>query len=154
MPAAKLDVKLAEQILRQPGRTQADVIAEHARRGITISQPTVSTAIRDGRIKVESKYGIPGYGVPWKLKPEHRHLSPARMLRIQARYEQGKPIGATLERQRQRWVAGLLIENQVIHYDPETPEGFWRFPRRDGIDRWYVREPWIDDDGNQIVRPA
>ena len=154
MPAAKLDVKLAEQILRQPGRTQMDVVAEHARRGIDIRQNTVSTAIKDGRIKVESKYGLPRYAIPWKLKPEHRHLSPARMLRIQGRYDQGLPISETLERQRARWVAGLMIENQVIHYDPDTEEGFWRFPRRDGIDRWYVREPWIDDDGNQIVRPA
>jgi len=153
MPAAKLDVQLTERML-QAGATQAEVIAEHARRNIQISQPTISTAIKDGRIKYSTNRGLTRMGVPWKLKPEHRHLSPARMLRIQARHDQGLPISETLERQRERWIAGLMLDNTVIHYDPTTREGFWRFPRREGIDTWYVREPWIDDDGNPIPRPA
>lgn len=153
MPAAKLDVQLAERMLRG-GATQAEVIAEHARRNITVRQSTISTAIKDGRIKYSTNRGLTRMGVPWKLKPEHRYLSPARMLRIQARYDQGLPLSETLEKQRERWIAGLMLDNTVIHYDPETPEGFWRFPRREGIDTWYVREPWIDDDGNPIPRPA
>jgi hypothetical protein len=153
MPAAKMDLKRAEAMLNA-GATQMEVVAEHARRGVSITQSTVSTALHDGRIKVQSKYGLPRYAIPWKLKPEHRHLSPARMLRIQARHEQKLPLSETLERQRKRWIAGLLIENQVIHYDPDTAEGFWRVERRDGVDTWYVREPYLDDHGHQIPRPA
>jgi len=153
MPAAKLDLKVAERMLRA-GRTQQDVVDEHKRRGIDVTQKAVSLAVVEGRINVPSKYAVTGRGIPWKLRPEHRHLNAARMLRSQARKEQGLPIGESLQRQLDRWVAGLLIEDMVVYYNPDTPEGFWRVPRRPGIDEWYVREPWIDDDGNAIPRPA
>jgi len=153
MPAAKLDLKVAERMLRA-GATQQDVVEEHKRRGVTVTQKAVSLALVEGRINVPSKYAVTGRGVPWKLKPEHRHANAARLLRSQARKEQGLPIGPSLQKQLERWIAGLLIENEVIHYHPETREGFWRVPRREGIDEWYVREPWIDDDGNPIPRPA
>ena len=41
----------------------------------------------------------------------------------------------------------MELEDAVIHYDPDTEEGFWRVPRRGGVDSWWVRDPTIDDDG-------
>jgi len=151
MPAAKLDEKLTEQLLRE-GKSQNDVVRAHEERGIAIHQSTISAAIRDGRVKVKSKYAPTRKAIPWKLLPEHRHHSAARMLRIQSRYEEGLPLSPSLERQRSNWIGGLLIENAVIHYDERT--GFWRVARREGIDKGWVREPWIDDDGEYIPHPA
>ena len=69
------------------------------------------------------------------------------MLRTQARLDAGLTIGATLVRQVEAWRNGLELDGAVVHYDPTTEEGFWRVPRRDGIDHWWVRDPTVDDDG-------
>lgn len=39
------------------------------------------------------------------------------------------------------WLAGLERDGTVIHYDPDTPEGWWYVPRREGIDTDLIRVP-------------
>jgi len=56
------------------------------------------------------------------------------MLRTQARLDAGHTVGQSLLPQVTQWRAGLEVEDSVIHYDPDTEEGFWRVPRRDGVD--------------------
>jgi hypothetical protein len=78
------------------------------------------------------------------------------MLRIQARKDSGRKIGKTLVRQAETWTTGLKQDNNsVVHYDPDTDEGFWRVLRRPGVDLWWVREPTLDDNGITVatVRP-
>jgi len=69
------------------------------------------------------------------------------MLRTQARLDAGHTIGQPLQSQVTQWRAGLEAEDSVIHYDPDTEEGFWRVPRRGGVDQWWVRDPLLDNDG-------
>lgn len=144
MGQQKLDDSEIEQLLRS-GSTQLEVVAMYRAKGIDITQSAISQAISSGRIKVDTDRNRGG--IPWRLKPEHRHLHAARMLRTQARLDAGLEVGVTLMAQLRTWREGLEIENSVITYDPETKEGFWRVPRRPGIDLWWVRDPNISDDG-------
>lgn len=144
MGKQKLDDKEIEQLLRS-GKTQQDVVDLYSSRGVEISQSAISQAITAGRIKVDTNRHTGG--IPWKLLPQHRHLHAARMLRTLARLEAGLEVGPSLRDQVRTWREGLEIEDSVITYDPDTPEGFWRVPRRSGIDLGWVREPLIGDDG-------
>jgi len=79
--------------------------------------------------------------IPWTLKPMHRHRHAARMLRTQERLEAGMTVGSSLSGQVEQWRAGLLVDDFVIDYDPDTEEGFTRVPRRVGVDKGWVHEP-------------
>lgn len=120
----------------------------YAQRGISITQAAVSLAISTGRIKGVDTNRNTG-GVPWLLKSEHRHRHAARMLRTQSRLDDGME-GPTLLGQVNTWRKGLEMEDTVIHYDPDTEEGFWRVPRCHGIDEWWFRDPTKDDNGATI----
>ncbi len=151
MSAQKLDDNEVEQLLRA-GLSQSDVVRLYRERGVSVSQSAISQAISTGRIKVDTDRTTGS--MPWKLKPEHRYRGPARMLRIQARLDNGHQIGKTLVHQVETWREGLALDrDSVIHYDPDTEEGFWRVPRRPGVDLRWFRDPSIDDDGKP-VRPV
>lgn len=138
MGVQKLDDKEVEVMLRS-GMTQQQVVAVYRERGVNVAQSAISQAISSGRIKVDTNRH--SGGIPWKLRPEHRHLHAARMLRTQARLDAGLEVGKSLLKQVTTWREGLIDEGSVIAYDPETEEGFWRVPRRPGIDLGWVREP-------------
>lgn len=148
MGQQKLDDSRVEQLLRA-GKTQLEVVAIYRQEGVDVTQSAISQAISSGRIKVNTDRN--SGGIPWKLRPEHRHLHAARMLRTQARLDAGLEVGASLLSQVTTWREGLEIENSVITYDPETKEGFWRVPRRPGIDTGWVRDPNVDDEGYQVT---
>ena len=138
MGVQKLDDKEVEAMLRS-GMTQLQVVQAYRDRGVSVAQSAISQAISSGRIKVDTNRNKGA--IPWKLKPEHRHLHAARMLRTLARIEAGLEVGPSLVDQVRSWKEGLEIEDSVITYDPETEEGFWRVPRRHGIDTGWVRVP-------------
>lgn len=148
MGQQKLDDSEVEQLLRA-GAAQLEVVRMYRDRGVDVTQSAISQAISSGRIKVNTDRN--SGGIPWKLRPEHRHLHAARMLRTLARLEAGLEVGPSLLDQARTWREGLEIENSVITYDPETKEGFWRVPRRPGIDTGWVRDPNVDDEGYQVT---
>ena len=144
MTRQKLDDSEVEQLLRS-GLSQMAVVAMYREKGVDVTQSAISQAISTGRIKVDTDRAAGG--IPWLLKPEHRHRHAARMLRTQARLDSGHTVGQSLLPQVTQWRAGLEAEDSVIHYDPDTEEGFWRVPRRGGVDGWWVRDPLLDNDG-------
>ena len=148
MSAQKIDDSEVEQLLRS-GWSQMRVVRAYRAKGIDVSQSAISQAITVGRIKVNTDRIASG--VPWPLKPEHRHRHAARMLRSQTRLDAGLTIGPTLVGQVTAWRESLELDNSVVHYDPDTEEGFWRVPRRAGVDTWWVRDPRIDDDGLPVT---
>lgn len=79
--------------------------------------------------------------IPWFVKEEHRYALPILMLRAEARRRQG----ATLDPQSERKLRGFLDQrqrkNDVVHYDPDTEEGWQYVPRREGVDLDLIREP-------------
>jgi hypothetical protein len=46
-----------------------------------------------------------------------------------------------MEEMLDAWLSGLERDGVVVHYDPDTIEGWWYVPRRDGIDLDLIYEP-------------
>lgn len=78
--------------------------------------------------------------IPWTLRPEHRDLYPAKMLRRLGRERSGAKLTEAQTEELARWVRRLRDADVVVHYDPETPEGFHYVPRQE-TDKDLVRVP-------------
>lgn len=79
--------------------------------------------------------------IPWAVKQEHRWEYPVMMLRLEARKREGKSIGEENEGRLAAWHRHLDETGSVLHYDPDTPEGWFYVARRKGIDQDVIREP-------------
>lgn len=79
--------------------------------------------------------------IPWAVKPEHRWDYPIIMLRMVARRRQGFELTEQYEHDVNAWLAGMEEQGTVVHYDPDTSEGWFYVPRRPGIDKDLIREP-------------
>ncbi|MFY1620027.1 hypothetical protein [Micromonospora sp. WMMD736] len=79
--------------------------------------------------------------IPWAVKREHRLNHMLQMLRTEARRRAGQPIPAERMKQLESWLRNVREEDAVVHYDPDTPQGWWLVPRRPGIDNDLIRVP-------------
>lgn len=78
---------------------------------------------------------------PWTLRPEHRSLEPAKVIRWHARVQRGEPLTPSDRARYERALAHMRAGDLVIHYDPSTERGWMLVPRRKGVDKGIVREP-------------
>lgn len=78
--------------------------------------------------------------IPWFVKEEHRWSYPVQMLRVEARRREGFPLSEIEQTRLEAWLRGLERDNLVVHYDPDTKEGFFYIPREPS-DRDIIREP-------------
>ncbi|MEU7400097.1 hypothetical protein [Streptomyces sp. NPDC044948] len=78
--------------------------------------------------------------IPWAVKKEHRTLYPLMMLRLEGRKRAGLPIDEDKRKRLESWHQMLKEENAVVHYDPDTTEGFFYVPR-EADDKDIIREP-------------
>ena len=151
MPVQRIDYAEAAVLLRA-GRTQQEVADRFG-----VSQPAVNRAIWRGRIKGVS-YDRTEMGqsfIPWRpLLAQHRSKYPAKMLRAAARRARGQASAPVTAAQLNQFLRSLDAHGAVVHYDPETPEGFFYVPRRVGIDIGLIRNPYLDDDGRPIANPV
>ncbi len=146
----RIDYAEAEQMLRS-GATQQEV-ADH----FGVTQPAVNRAIWRGRIKDISydRATADTTAIPWHpIRPAHRSRYLPRMLRAAARRARGEQNSPVIAAQLTNFLEQAEQLDFVVHYDPDTPEGFYRVPRRPGIDTGLVRDPYVDDDGNPIQNP-
>jgi len=135
-----------EEILQwlRAGKTQAEIVDLLDARGIRARQTSISRIKMAYGDKVGlSKGGHRSAYIPWELRPEHRSLYPAQMLRFLDRQRRGEEIPPMRAKQLANWLAALDEDNASVHYDPETVEGFWRLPRRPG--ETVVRYPDRED---------
>ncbi|MEU4561786.1 hypothetical protein AB0F72_25670 [Actinoplanes sp. NPDC023936] len=79
--------------------------------------------------------------IPWKLEEADRRRYQADMLRAEARRRAGRQLSPALEAKLDRFLRRLAEERVVVHYDPESAEGFCYVPARPGIDTDLVRVP-------------
>lgn len=79
--------------------------------------------------------------VPWKIEEQHRYKHALAMLRAEARRRAGAPLSELQQKRLESWLAFLAEEDCVVHYDPETEDGFFYVPRRPGVDEDLVRVP-------------
>lgn len=70
--------------------------------------------------------------IPWFVNLEHRWLYPLAMLRIEARRRDGKELPDSEKTRLKAWKEMLEEEGAVVHYDPDTEEGFFYVPRQEG----------------------
>ncbi|MGW1040054.1 hypothetical protein [Streptomyces sp. NPDC002547] len=72
--------------------------------------------------------------IPWAVNEEHRWLYPLAMLRVEARRREGRPLTESDEARLESWKAMLEEQGAVVHYDPDTEDGFFYIPRQEGDD--------------------
>ncbi|HLN78767.1 MAG TPA: hypothetical protein VK204_17110 [Nocardioidaceae bacterium] len=141
----KIDYSEATQMLRS-GKTQREV-ADH----FGVTQAAVSANIKRGNIKIEYPNQTEGRSVPWHpILPEHRDRYLIRMLRANHRREQGLANAPVLEAMLDKFLVAAEEQDFVVTYDPDTEEGFFRVPRRVGIDEGLIRNPDLDDEGRPL----
>ncbi|USH45866.1 immunity repressor [Streptomyces phage VieEnRose] len=87
--------------------------------------------------------------IPWHVKREHRWAYPLAMLRAEARRREGKELSEDDKARLASWSAMIEEENAVVHYDPETEDGFFYVPREPG-DTDIIRRP----ERKTTLRPA
>ncbi|WP_371671213.1 hypothetical protein OG985_28495 [Streptomyces sp. NBC_00289] len=85
--------------------------------------------------------------IPWKIKAEHRHMYPAIMLRVEGRVRADRNNSERDLNRVTSWKEMLAEGNLVVHYDPDTEDGFFYVPREDG-DTDLIRRP-KDATGNK-----
>lgn len=150
MPEQRLDYAEAAKMLRA-GATQQEV-ADH----FGVGQAAVSRAIARGVIKgVEyDRTKTDESAIPWyPIRAEHRNRHLARMLRAAGRRERGEQSAEVVEAQLNLFLRSAKELDFVVHYDPDTEQGWFRVPRRKGIDTGLIRDPFKDDHGRQVVDP-
>ncbi len=79
--------------------------------------------------------------IPWHVQEAHRWRHPVMMLRAEARRRAGKELRVREAQHLESWKRGLAERNAVVHYDPDTEQGFFYVPRREGVDGDLIREP-------------
>lgn len=79
--------------------------------------------------------------IPWEVKEEHRYAHPITMLRGVARQRAGRELSQTMTDLVDGWLRGMERDGTVLHYDPDTEDGWWYVPRRPGVDEDLIREP-------------
>lgn len=78
--------------------------------------------------------------IPWAVRQEHRWSFPVLMLRSEARKREGKELTDTYAAKLKSWLEYLSTNDVVVHYDPDTEEGFFYVPRLP-TDTDIVRKP-------------
>lgn len=80
--------------------------------------------------------------VPWgRISLDHNHAYQLSMLRIGARIDKGLPVRNGDRRRFEEWAASLKEAGVVVHYEYDSPEGFYYCKARPKIDTGLVRVP-------------
>lgn len=79
--------------------------------------------------------------IPWAIEEKHRWAYPVAVLRMEARQRAGVELTPTDAGRLAAWKAQLAAGDLVVHYDPETEEGWHYVPRRPGVDLDLIRVP-------------
>ena len=122
------------------GRQYSWIVQQYAEKyGIRIGTGTVSNW--RAQLGLETRDARDPELIPWAVEPRHRKAYPVAMLRIEARRRAGKAVQPREASTLDWWKQTLAAHNAVVHYDPDTEEGFFLVPRREGIDNDLIREP-------------
>ncbi|AFU62008.1 putative repressor [Streptomyces phage phiHau3] len=78
--------------------------------------------------------------IPWAVERKHRSLYPLMMLRLEGRRRAGLPNDEEKTKRLESWKQMLEEENAVVHYDPDTVDGFFYVPREPKDDD-IIRKP-------------
>ncbi|ROT25863.1 hypothetical protein [Micromonospora sp. HM5-17] len=140
MPASKIVNE--QEVLRwfEEGRSYQWMVAEYKRKYDIDTVPSMWGNFRRRR-GLQRRTHRDDDLLPWGMKDEHRWLFPAQMLRAEARRRAGKQLRPHDEKRLANFVDRLRRDGLVVHYDPDTKEGFFYVPAREGIDTDLIRKP-------------
>lgn len=124
----------------EEGKTYSWLVDEYLRKYNIETTISMWAAIRR-RHGIENRIVRDETLIPWAVKEEHRHSHPVSMLRAEARKRAGKTLTPMMADMLESWLKGLERDGCVVHYDPDTEEGWWYVPRREGIDKDLIRVP-------------
>ena len=68
--------------------------------------------------------------IPWLVTEKHRWAYPLAMLRVEARRRAGREIREVDLARLEPWKQDLVEGGLVVHYDPDTEQGFFYVPAR------------------------
>ncbi|MGW3323869.1 hypothetical protein [Streptomyces virginiae] len=117
----------------EEGRTYQWMIEEYKRKYDIVTVPSMWGNFRrrrglDRRIVRDDDL------IPWFVQEEHRWAYPLAMLRAEARQRAGKTLSARDASRLASWNEMLSENDAVVHYDPDTEDGFHYIPRQPGDD--------------------
>ncbi|MFD7738070.1 hypothetical protein [Kitasatospora sp. NPDC059800] len=78
--------------------------------------------------------------IPWEVKEEHRWAYPVVMLRFEGRLREGREISDYDKSRLASWKQMLEDDQLVVHYVPNTDDGFFYVPR-EARDEGLIRRP-------------
>lgn len=88
--------------------------------------------------------------VPWLMRGNNTHNGHYRTaLRALATIEQGGVAEGEGPRMAAR-LRRILGADKVVDYDREA-NALVIVPRRPGVDKWWIRDPFLDDEGNPVA---
>ena len=139
---ARSKIVSEDEVLRwiREGKTYAWMVEEYERKYNIQVTGSAFANIRYRR-GVERKIARSEALMPWEVRKEHRWEYPAQMLRVEARRREGRVLREVDAKRLASWKQTLLDNDLVVHYDPDTEEGWFYVPRRKGIDTDLIREP-------------
>lgn len=140
MPARKMTPpKELLAAWRELGLTQKQMVDEwFAETGVRVSRSAIAMAMHRAGL-ADPAHERHDDLLPWTLRPEHRHYSEARYLRLESRRRRGLPIPVDENRRLLAWLDALRQASAVVYYEPETARGFWWVPREE-TDRDIIRK--------------
>lgn len=130
-----------QEVIRwfEEGWTYAEMTAEYMRKyGIKMS-PSNWGNFRYRR-GLQRRIARDDVLIPWAVKKEHRNKYPLMMLRTEGRRRAGLENDEDKAKRLESWLKMLKEENAVVHYDPDTDDGFFYVPREDSDDD-IIRRP-------------
>jgi hypothetical protein len=84
--------------------------------------------------------------IPWKVREEHGWATPLTLLRLEARRRNGFELRPVDQTRLDNWLKELEESGAVVHYDPDTADGFHYVPREPEDDD-IIRRPSRQRDG-------
>jgi hypothetical protein len=107
--------------------------------GESITLSSVSSALSRAGLTYRVRYDT---HIPWRrISVDHNHAYQLSMLRLASRIDRGLPVRKVDERRLQNWIEQLKADGVVVHYEYESPDGFYYVKARPGIDTGLIRVP-------------
>lgn len=104
-------------------------------------------AKRSGGSRIGERFPL---AAPWVMRAKEPRNSHYRTgLRALAAIEQGKSVSDE-GRQVAARLRRVLGADLVVDYDGDA-DAMVLVPRREGVDKWWIRDPFLDDEGNPVA---
>lgn len=129
MPRKIIPDYKVRQMLRA-GKSHQEIVAALEREdNIVVTPQAISAWAKRNGVELVSRQRT---GYPGRVAPEHRQMIPVRAIQWYNRELAGETLPPEAKRRLDAVIAKLRESDAVFHYDPETIEGWWTVPRREG----------------------